>query len=138
MKNMIGIPCLTYDGSLTKQTVAVLEKYLRHHELDPVETGKNISICEIMRHIPHQLQGSDQTANRQQPAFEHKNKDEDPFSSSDEDETDFVLAEIGSSSDEEGNDDDNRWNHKYNGDNSSNIWKEGNSCSCVTMYIWVC
>ena len=83
-------------GSLTKQTIAVLDKYLTHYQLQCYGNRK-AKLCEVLlRHITHQLHGSNQTAyiiESNQPLTEREYNDEDPFSScdEDEDETDFAF-----------------------------------------------
>ena len=88
------------DGSLRKQTVAVLDKYIQYHHLKS-HPLKNEKLIEVQRHIINNLTNSA----TQQEQFDSGNKLEEPaFSSEDEDQdeaVDFVLAEIGSSSSEE-------------------------------------
>ena len=88
------------DGSLSKQTVAMLDKYIQYHHLKfhPLKKEK---LIEVQRHIINNLTNSA----TQQEQFDSGNElEEAAFSSEDEDQdeaVDFVLAEIGSSSSEE-------------------------------------
>ena len=49
------------DGSVSKQTVAVLDKYLRHHKLHSV-SNKKAKLSAVQRHITHQSTATSQTA----------------------------------------------------------------------------
>jgi hypothetical protein len=51
-------------GSLTKQTVAVLDKYLRHHKLHSA-SNKKAKLSAVQRHITHQLTATSQTVERE-------------------------------------------------------------------------
>ena len=42
------------DGSLTKQTMAVLDKYVRHHNID-CQGRKKAKLNEVQRHITNHL-----------------------------------------------------------------------------------
>ena len=88
------------DGSLSKQTVAVLDKYIQYHHLKSHPLKKE-KLIEVQRHIINNLTNSA----TQQEQFDSGNElEEAAFPSEDEDQdeaVDFVLAEIGSSSSEE-------------------------------------
>ena len=70
------------DGSLTKQTVAVL----RHHQLK-CRGNRKAKLCEVLsaRHITHQLHATDQPV-QEQSASDCADEDHATFSSCDEDE----------------------------------------------------
>ena len=53
MKILIGVPMLK-DCSLTRQTIAVLDKYLRHYNID-CQGKKKIKLNEVQRHITNHL-----------------------------------------------------------------------------------
>ena len=52
------------DGSVSKQTVAVLDKYLRHHKLHSV-SNKKAKLSAVQRHITHQSTATIQTAEKE-------------------------------------------------------------------------
>lgn len=87
------------DGSLSKQTVAVLDKYLKHHGLRSVP-NKQGKLMEVQRHIIHQQQSQESTQEEEYPLC---SSEEEAYSSYGEenDEIDYVLAEFGSSSEDE-------------------------------------
>jgi hypothetical protein len=93
------------DGSLTKQTVAVLDKYLKHHKLNSA-SNKKAKLSAVQRHITHKSNANSQTTEKEKSDSGNEGDMEATFSSC-EDETDIVLAEIGSSSDDNDDDDDN-------------------------------
>ena len=88
------------DCSFAQQTVAVLDKYLRHHKLHSA-SNKKANLCTVQRHITHQ--STSQTAEKEKSHSDSGDECEieATFSSCDEDETDIVLVENGSSSDED-------------------------------------
>ena len=90
------------NGSLTKQKVAVLDKYLRHHKLHSA-SNKKAKLSAVQRHITHQSTATSQTAEKEKSDSDSGDESEieSSFSSCDEDGTDIVLAEIGSSSEED-------------------------------------
>ena len=88
------------DSSLTKQTVAVLDKYLRHHKLQSA-SNKKAKLSAVQRHITHQSTATSQTGVKDKSDSDSGDEIESTSSLCDEDETDIVLAEIGSSSDED-------------------------------------
>ena len=93
------------DGSLSKQTIAVIDKYLKHHGLRTA-SNKHAKLMEVQRHITQQqIQGFLQE--EESPLCSSENEEEYLSSDDESIQTDYVLAEIGSSSeddDEEGDD----------------------------------
>jgi hypothetical protein len=90
------------DGSLSKQTKAVLDKYLKQHGLH-IASNKQGMLMEVQRHIIEQ-QVQDSTEEEETPPC--SSEDEEEYSSFDEenDERDYVVAEIDSSSEEDEDD----------------------------------
>ena len=83
------------DGSLTKQTIAVLDKYLRHHNID-CQGRKKAKLNEVQRHITNHL------AVTQNLRKQDNESEEDEVVTCDEyDEEEDILAEIGSVENEE-------------------------------------
>ncbi|CAH3155718.1 unnamed protein product [Porites lobata] len=91
---------------MIEQTDAVLDKYLQYHHLKTHPLRKD-KLIEVQRHIISNLTNS---ATQQEQFDSDKELVEATLSSEDEDqdeEVDFVLAEIGSSSSDDENDYDN-------------------------------
>ena len=94
------------DGSLSKQTIAVIDKYLKHHGL---HTASN-KHCKANGGAKAHYSTTDTGfyTRRGKSTLQYSENEEEYLSSDDESiETDYVLAEIGSSSengDEEGDD----------------------------------
>ena len=88
------------DGSLTKQTLPVLDKYLRHHKLQSA-SNKKAKLSAAQRHITHQSTATSQTAEKDKSDSNSGDEIENTSSLCDEDGTDIVLAGIGSSSNED-------------------------------------
>ncbi|CAH3155714.1 unnamed protein product [Porites lobata] len=91
---------------MIEQTGAVLDKYLQYHHLKTHPLRKD-KLIEVQRHIISNLTNS---ATQQEQFDSDKELVEATLSSEDEDqdeEVDFVLAEIGSSSSDDENDYDN-------------------------------
>ena len=93
------------DGSLIKQKIAVIDKYLKHHGLR-IASNKHAKVMEVQRHIiQQQIQGF--TQKEESPLCSSENEEEYLSSDDESVQTDYDLAEIGSSSeddDEEGDD----------------------------------
>ena len=93
------------DGSLSKQTIAVIDKYLKHHGLRTA-SNKHAKLMEVKRHIiQQQILGF--TQEEGSPLCINENEEEYLSSDDQSVQTDYVLAEIGSNSeddDEEGDD----------------------------------
>lgn len=93
------------DGSLSKQTMAVIDKYLKHHGLHTA-SNKHTKLMEVQRHIiQQQMRGF--TQEEGSPLCSSENEEEYLSSDDGSVQTDYVLAEIGSRSeddDEEGDD----------------------------------
>ena len=93
------------DGTLSKQTGAVLDKYVQYHHLKTHPLKKD-KLIEVQRHIISNLTNS---AMQQEQFDSNKELVEATLSSEDEDqdeEVGLVLAEIGSSSFEESEESD--------------------------------
>ena len=84
---------------MVEQTKAVLDKYLKHHGL-PTVSQKHGKLMEVQRHITEQ-QVQDSAQEKENPLC--SGEDEEEYLSLDEenDETDYVLAEIGKSSEDD-------------------------------------
>ena len=89
----------------SKQTIAVIHKYLKHHGLRTA-SNKHAKLMKVKRHIiQQQMQGF--TKEEGSPLCISENEEEYLSSDDESVQTDYVLAEIGSSSeddDEEGDD----------------------------------
>lgn len=86
------------DDSLTKQTIAVLDKYLRHHNIDCHER-KKAKLNEVQRHITNHLVV---TQNQREQDSDIDESEEDKVVTCDEDDEEKdILAEIGSENEEE-------------------------------------
>ena len=114
------------DCSLAQQTVAVLDKYLRHHKLHSAST-KKAKLCTVQRHITHQSTATSQTAEKEKSDSDSGDESEieATFSSCDEDETDIVLVDSSSDEDDEtqaGNDAE----MTSNSNNLDKTWQEYN------------
>ena len=86
------------DCSLTKQTIAVLDKYLRHHNID-CQGKKKAKLNEVQRHITNHLAVT-QNLREQDSDTDESEEDEVVTYDEDDEEEDF-LAEIGSESEGE-------------------------------------
>ena len=89
-------------GSLSRQTKAVLDKYLKQHGLH-IASNKQGMLMEVQRHIIEQ-QVQDSTEEEENPPC--SSEDEEEYLSFDEenDERDYLLAEIGLSSEKDEDD----------------------------------
>ena len=96
------------DGTLSKQTVAVLDKYIPYHHLKSHPLKKD-KLIEVQRHSATQQEQFDSGNELEEAALSSEDKDQNEA-------VDFVLAEIGSSSSEEGEESDE---NDY--DNSSRV-----------------
>jgi len=88
------------DGSLTKQTIAVLDKYLRHHNID-CQGRKKVKLNEVQRHITNHLAV---TQNLREQDSDTDESEEDEVVTCDEDDEELeedILAEICSENEEE-------------------------------------
>ena len=84
-------------GTLSKQTGAVLDKYVQYHHLKTHPLKKD-KLIEVQRHIISNLTNS---ATQQEQFDSDKDSVEATLSSEDEDQDEDVLAEIDSSSSED-------------------------------------
>jgi len=97
------------DGSLSKQAVAVLDKYLKFHHLE-CRGNKKAKLNRVQRHITHNLHAAEQNkADNYSGYGSDTDTDESAESglSSNEDEEEQILAELCSDEDEESGDDRN-------------------------------
>ena len=88
------------NGTLNKQTVAVLDKYIQYHHLKSHPLKKD-KLIEVQRHV---ISNSTNSETQQEQFAGGSELVEATLSSEDENQNeavDFVLAEIGSSSSEE-------------------------------------
>ena len=86
------------DSSLTKQTIAVLDKYLRHHNID-CQGRKKAKLNEVQRHITSHLAVIQNLGEQDSDTDE---SEEDEVVTCDEDvKEEDILAEIGSENEEE-------------------------------------
>ena len=87
------------DGSLSKQTIAVIDKYLKHHGLRTA-SNKHAKLMEVKRHIiQQQIRGFTQEEGIPLGISENE---EEYLSSDDESvQTDYVLSEIGLNSEDD-------------------------------------
>jgi hypothetical protein len=92
---MIGMECSKMHGSLSRQTKAVLDKYLKQHGLH-IASNKHGMLMEVQRHVIEQ-QVQDSTEEEENPPC--SSEDEEEYLSFDE--RDYVLAEIGLSSEKD-------------------------------------
>ena len=86
------------DGSLTKQAIALLGKYPRHHNID-CQGRKKAKLGEVQRHITNHLAI---TQNLREHDSDTDESEEDEVVTCDEDyQEEDILAEIGSENEEE-------------------------------------
>ena len=81
------------DGSLTKQTIAVLDKYLRHHNID-CQRKKKAKLNEVQRYITNHLAVTQKL--REQDSDTNESKEDEVVTCDEDDEKEDILAEIGS------------------------------------------
>ena len=86
------------DGSLTKQTIAVLDKYLRHHNID-CRGRKKAKLNEVQRHITNHLAVIQNL--REQDSDTDECEYDEVVTCDEDDEEEDILAEIGSENEEE-------------------------------------
>ena len=86
------------DGSLTKQTIAVLEKYLRHHNID-CQGKRKAKLNEVQRHITNHLAVTQKL--REQDSDTDESKEDEVVTCDEDYEKEDILAEIGSENEEE-------------------------------------
>ena len=98
------------DGSLSKQTIAVIDKYLKHHGLRTA-SNKHAKLMEVQRHIiQQQIQGF--TQEEGSPLGISENEEECLSSDDESVQTDYVLSEIGLNSEDDDEEvDDHSDNH---------------------------
>ena len=86
------------DGSLTKQTIAVLDKYLRHYNID-CQGRKKAKLNEVQRHITNHLAVTQNL--REQDSDADESEEDEVLTCDEDDEEEDILAEIGSVENEE-------------------------------------
>ena len=87
------------DVSLTKQTIAILDKYLRHHNTD-CQGRKKANLNEVQRHITNHLAVT-QNLREQDSNTDDSEEDEVVTCDEDDEEEEDILAEISSENEEE-------------------------------------
>ena len=89
--------CDTLSGK-TKQTIAVLDKYLRHHNID-CQRKKKAKLNEVQRYITNHLAVTQKL--REQDSDTDESKEDEVVTCDEDDEKEDILAEIGSENEEE-------------------------------------
>ena len=86
------------DGSRTKQTIAVLDKYLRHHNKD-CQGRKKAKLNEVQRHITNHLAVTQNP--REQDSDTDESEEDEVVTCDENDDDEDILVEIGSEHEEE-------------------------------------
>ena len=90
------------DGVLSKQAIAVIDKYLKHHGLRTAP-NKHAKLMEVQRHI---IQQQIQSFTQEEASPLCSSENEEEYLSSDDKsvQTDYIFAKIGSSSEDDDDD----------------------------------